>query len=35
MLLVDGAYVQQRLYQTHRVNLCQAATMLLRAYDGT
>ncbi|WP_404790427.1 hypothetical protein [Altericista sp. CCNU0014] len=35
MLLVDGAFVQRRLYQTHRVNLCQAATMLMRAYDGT
>lgn len=35
MILVDGAFVQRRLYQTHRVNLCQAATMLIRAYDGT
>ncbi|MGB8700505.1 MAG: TetR/AcrR family transcriptional regulator [Thermosynechococcaceae cyanobacterium] len=35
MLLVDGAFVQRRLYQTHRVNLCQAATMLIRAYDRT
>jgi AcrR family transcriptional regulator len=35
MLLVDGAFVQRRLYQTHQVNLCQAATMLIRAYDGT
>jgi hypothetical protein len=35
MLLVDGAFVQRRLYQTHRVNLCPTATMLIRAYDGT
>ncbi|WP_404786933.1 TetR/AcrR family transcriptional regulator [Altericista sp. CCNU0014] len=35
MLLVDGAFVQRRLYQTHRVKLCQAATVLMRAYDGT
>jgi hypothetical protein len=35
MILVDGAFVQRRLYQTHRVNLCQATTMLIRAYDET
>jgi AcrR family transcriptional regulator len=34
MLLVDGAFVQRRLSQTHQVNLHQAATMHIRAYEG-
>jgi AcrR family transcriptional regulator len=34
MLLVDGAFVQRRLYQTHQVNLHQAAMMYIRAYEG-
>jgi AcrR family transcriptional regulator len=33
MLLVDGAFVQRRLYQTHQVNLYRAATMYIRAYE--
>jgi AcrR family transcriptional regulator len=34
MLLVDGAFIQRRLYQAHLVSLCQAATMLIRGYEG-
>jgi AcrR family transcriptional regulator len=33
MLLIDGAFVQRRLYQTHQINLCQAATMHIHAYE--
>ncbi|MGG6266412.1 TetR/AcrR family transcriptional regulator [Leptolyngbya sp. AN03gr2] len=33
MLLVDGAFVQRRLYRSHQVNLQQAATILLQAYE--
>jgi AcrR family transcriptional regulator len=32
MLLIDGAFVQRRLYQTHLTNLSQAATMHIHAY---
>jgi AcrR family transcriptional regulator len=34
MLLLDGAFAQRRLYQTHQSDLCQAATMHIRAYEG-
>jgi AcrR family transcriptional regulator len=34
MLLVDGAFVQRRLYQTHQINLHQVATMHIQAYEG-
>jgi hypothetical protein len=33
MLLIDGAFVQRRLYQTHRVNLQQAAAMYISAFE--
>jgi AcrR family transcriptional regulator len=33
MLLIDGAFVQRRLYQAHRVNLQQAAAMYISAYE--
>jgi hypothetical protein len=33
MLLVDGAFMQRRLYQSHQVNLHRAATMHIRAYE--
>jgi AcrR family transcriptional regulator len=35
MLLIDGAFVQRRLYQTHQIDLSQAATMHIHAYEGT
>jgi AcrR family transcriptional regulator len=34
MLLVDGAFVQRRLYQAHQVNLHQAAMMHIVAYGA-
>jgi AcrR family transcriptional regulator len=34
MLLIDGAFVQRRLYQTHQINLSQAAAMQIRGYEG-
>jgi AcrR family transcriptional regulator len=34
MLLIDGAFVQRRLDQTHQIDLCQAATMHILAYAG-
>jgi AcrR family transcriptional regulator len=34
MLLIDGAFVQRRLYQAHRVNLQQAATMYISAFGS-
>jgi AcrR family transcriptional regulator len=34
MLLIDGAFVQLRLYQTHQIDLCKAATMHIRAYTS-
>jgi AcrR family transcriptional regulator len=34
MLLVDGAFVQRRLYQAHQVNLHQAAMMHISAYSA-
>jgi AcrR family transcriptional regulator len=34
MLLVDGAFVQRRLNRTHQVNLHQAATLHIQAYQG-
>jgi hypothetical protein len=33
MLLIDGAFVQRRLYQAHRVNLEQAAAMYISAFE--
>jgi AcrR family transcriptional regulator len=33
MLLIDGAFVQRRLYQSHRVNLQQVAVMYISAYE--
>jgi hypothetical protein len=33
MLLIDGAFVQRRLYQAHRVNLLQAAAMYISAHE--
>jgi AcrR family transcriptional regulator len=33
MLLIDGAFVQRRLYQAHQIDLCKAATMLILAYE--
>jgi hypothetical protein len=33
MLLIDGAFVQRRLYQAHRVNLQQVATRYIGAYS--
>jgi hypothetical protein len=33
MLLVDGAFVQRRLYGSHEVNLQQAAVMLMQGYS--
>jgi hypothetical protein len=33
MLLIDGAFVQRRLYQSHRVNLQQVAAMYISAYE--
>jgi hypothetical protein len=33
MLLIDGAFVQRRLYQAHQVNLQQAAMQLIRGYQ--
>jgi hypothetical protein len=32
MLLIDGAFVQRRLYQAHRVNLQQVAMRYIAAY---
>jgi AcrR family transcriptional regulator len=34
MLLIDGAFVQRRLYQTHQINLRLAATRYIHAYEG-
>jgi hypothetical protein len=34
MLLLDGAFVQRRLYQVHQVNLHQAAMMHISAYTA-
>lgn len=34
MLLIDGAFMQRRLYQTHRVNLQQVISMYISAYDS-
>jgi hypothetical protein len=33
MLLVDGAFVQRRLYRLHQVNLQEAAAILMRGYS--
>jgi AcrR family transcriptional regulator len=33
MLLIDGAFVQRRLYQSHRANLQQVATRYISAYE--
>jgi hypothetical protein len=33
MLLVDGAFVQRRLYRLHGVNLKETAEMLIRGHE--
>jgi hypothetical protein len=35
MLLIDGAFVQRRLYQARQIDLSKAATMHIRAYERT
>jgi hypothetical protein len=32
MLLIDGAFVQRRLYEAHRVNLQQSAAIYISCY---